>query len=141
MNAVTVSQPYASLIADGTRWIENRTWYTGHRGLLAIRAGKGTQYVTAAQLTKFPNGCIVAVARLVACVNLAQLNAGAVNHDLERSGITRDQLLAHQHTQGPWCWVLKDIRKLPVPHRCNGSQGLWDTPPWFTVPLINNQEF
>lgn len=45
MKALTISQPYASLIANGEKWIENRRWETLYRGKLAIHAGKGTQYL------------------------------------------------------------------------------------------------
>ena len=45
MKALTVSQPYASMIGP-EKWVENRRWYTPYRGRLAIHAGKGTQYLT-----------------------------------------------------------------------------------------------
>lgn len=46
MKALTISQPFASLIASGEKWIENRIWYTSYRGPLAIHAGKGLQYLS-----------------------------------------------------------------------------------------------
>jgi len=36
MKALTISQPYASLIVSGKKWVENRTWGTSYRGMLAI---------------------------------------------------------------------------------------------------------
>lgn len=41
MKALTISQPYASLIARGEKFVENRRWPTPYRGPLAIHAGKG----------------------------------------------------------------------------------------------------
>jgi hypothetical protein len=35
-------------------------------------------------------------------------------------------VLDHPHTEGPWCWVLRDVRKLDEPVPCSGKQGLWD---------------
>ena len=72
MKALTISQPYASLIANGEKWVENRTWETKYRGPLAIHAGKGTQYLTRRELATYLSGCIIAVAELVACVNIAR---------------------------------------------------------------------
>jgi hypothetical protein len=70
MKALTVFQPYASLIAFGSKWVENRSWPTSYRGPLAIHAGKGTQYLTKSQLAGYPTGCVLAVVELAACVEL-----------------------------------------------------------------------
>jgi hypothetical protein len=125
MKALTISQPYASLIANGEKWVENRCWGTHYRGPLAIHAGKGTQYLTRQQLATYPSGCIIAVAELVACINIAR--GRRFDRMTEISpGITIDDVLKHEHTEGPWCWVLSDINQLCEPIRCNGIQGLWD---------------
>lgn len=36
--ALSVRQPWASLIVAGIKTVENRSWYTNHRGLLLIHA-------------------------------------------------------------------------------------------------------
>jgi len=41
MKVLSVRQPWAYLIVAGYKDIENRTWYTGHRGPLLIQASKG----------------------------------------------------------------------------------------------------
>lgn len=40
MKAITLYQPYASLVACGVKTIETRSWGTGYRGVLAIHAAK-----------------------------------------------------------------------------------------------------
>ncbi|MEU0468957.1 ASCH domain-containing protein [Amycolatopsis sp. NPDC006131] len=46
MKAITVRQPWAWAIAKGYKPIENRTWSTDHRGLIAIHAAaKSVSYV------------------------------------------------------------------------------------------------
>lgn len=40
MKAITLSQPWASLVALGVKTIETRSWGTTYRGPLAIHAGK-----------------------------------------------------------------------------------------------------
>lgn len=40
MKALTIKQPYASLIVEGIKDIENRTWKTNYRGRILIHAGK-----------------------------------------------------------------------------------------------------
>ncbi len=39
MKALTLQQPWATLIAEGHKRVENRTWQTAYRGPLAIHAG------------------------------------------------------------------------------------------------------
>lgn len=36
------------------------------------------------------------------------------------------QLADRAHCFGPWCWVLTDVRRLPVPVPWRGAQGLWE---------------
>ncbi len=39
MNAITIIEPWASLIADRKKHIETRPWGTAYRGPIAIHAG------------------------------------------------------------------------------------------------------
>lgn len=39
MKAITIKQPYAQLICEGVKDIENRTWKTNYRGRVLIHAG------------------------------------------------------------------------------------------------------
>lgn len=41
MKAITLTQPWASLVACGAKKIETRSWRTHHRGWIAIHAAKG----------------------------------------------------------------------------------------------------
>lgn len=41
MKAITIKQPFASLIAAGLKEYEFRTWKTKYRGEILIHAGKG----------------------------------------------------------------------------------------------------
>lgn len=132
MKALTVSQPYASLIARGAKFVENRNWATGYRGALAIHAGKGSRYLSREELARYPTGAVVVVARLRACLLLADLRDawanGQLNESLRRDGIGPDfcrKILQHEHTEGPWCWVLSDVRPIE-PIVATGKQGLWE---------------
>lgn len=125
MKALTISQPFASLIADGEKWIENRTWGTNHVGMLAIHAGKGLHYLTRGELKKYPQG-IVATCNLVACFRLEDVGQLHVRQMLMQYGLCADDILDHTHTEGPWCWLLRNVRKLEKPVPCRGAQGLWE---------------
>lgn len=118
MKALTICQPYAHLIAIGEKPIENRTWETPYRGPLAIHAGRSRDWMDAGDALRYPDlvfGAVVAVARLVACLSIARASWPAPFQDL----------LEHEHANGPWCWILADVRRLKRPVYCRGAQGLW----------------
>jgi len=124
--ALTISQPFASLIADGAKWVENRRWNCSYRGPLAIHAGKGNQYLTAQELKQYPTGAVLALVDIVACVQLQGAQGGLHDVDkMENAGIMFDQLLRHEHAEGPFCFVLQNVRKYREPIPCRGAQGLW----------------
>lgn len=127
MKALTISQPFATLIRDGMKFVENRRWGTKYRGPLAIHAGKGRQYLTAEELAEHPTGAVIATAVLVACMPLDSMRRIGRGCRVGRTQFTIGQLLDHEHTEGPWCWVLDDVHPCqPTPWK--GAQGLWDFP-------------
>lgn len=128
MKCLTISQPFASLIADGEKWIENRRWPTNYRGMLAIHAGKGMQYLDRDELVAYPTGCIVAIARLTACKELAVLDMTRAHEKPHGCSRTISQILQHQYTEGPFCWVLEDVLKLETSIAYRGAQGLFEVP-------------
>jgi len=125
MEALTICQPYAHLIAIGEKWVETRTWGTDYRGPLAIHAGKGRQYLEDGDDQAYPDmvfGAIVATAELNACVRLADLPG------LARRFPGWLRILDHPHTKGPWCWVFRRVRRITPPITINGQRGLWLLP-------------
>lgn len=114
MKAVTVRQPWATLIAVGAKRVETRSWATRHRGVLAVRAAKAfpgearrlcwykplysplsdagcvrINYRYQAVPEKevcLPLGAIVAVVELVACWRLTESAIYSVPCDVTRWG-------------------------------------------------------
>ena len=88
MKAITIKQPWASLIVEGIKDIENRTWKTNFRGRVLIHAGMARQrsmqlLLTTEQLIEkgkrldmyktdfdvsFPKGVIIGSVEIVDCV-------------------------------------------------------------------------
>lgn len=126
MPALTISQPFASLIAGGEKFVENRTWATRYRGPVAIHAGSGTQYLTPKELQEYPTGCVIAVARLLACMPLAGMRQLSRRQRIPAAGsLTLGDVLDHEHTEGPQCWIFDAVRVLETPLKCPGQRGLW----------------
>jgi hypothetical protein len=126
MRAITISQPWASTISDGKKFVENRTWPTLHRGPLAIHAGKGSKYMTARQIreSEMPFASVIATCTLDACIYLNWPDKRI--EDGLPSWLTLQEFYNHRHTEGPWCWVLGNVKKLELPIPAKGFQGIWN---------------
>jgi hypothetical protein len=120
MKILTVHQPYAELIASGEKPIENRTWAAPYRGPLLIHAGKSRDMLDDGDERRYPGmpfGAVVAVARLTHCFRIT-------DQWPPKWAPLRD----HEHANGPWCWILEDVRRLNQPITWRGLQGLTDAP-------------
>ena len=131
MKALTLIQPWASLIAAGVKTDETRGHRTSHRGEIAIHAGlKASPDIAPEPLTSLvfgldweghlPRGAVVAVADVVACITTAEASRTS----------TRSNLRCGNFSAGRHAWRLLNIRPLWTPVPARGMQGLWAwTPP------------
>jgi hypothetical protein len=128
MNALTLTQPWATLVALGHKRVETRSWSTSYTGPLAIHAAKGFPRIArdfaAAERTlgrvpeRMPLSAIVATCVLVAC-RPTEVVA------LRISGLER---YLGDYTSGRWAFELGDIQELLEPVFCRGMLGLWTLP-------------
>jgi hypothetical protein len=123
VKALTLHQPWASLIAEGVKRYETRAWTTRYRGPIAIHAGLRTVPGVGHGL---PHGCIVAIADLVDVLPSDQVTADVV------------QRCVGDLAPGRYAWVLDDVRKLDLPIHCGGAQGLWQVAP-AVASLLHDQ--
>ncbi len=74
MKAITIKQPWATLIAKGYKEYEFRTWKTKYRGEILIHAGKGIDKKAMKRFEnlnlEYPQGCIIAKANLTDCIKV-----------------------------------------------------------------------
>lgn len=153
MKALSLWQPWATLVALGEKKIETRAWSTTYRGPLAIHAAKnfpsdarrlcGLEEPFKSTLLKarfnvtgplkadfMPLGVIVAVCELVAIDStnniLPQLRAWKKGRDYW--DLTSQERAFGDYSADRFAWFLKDIRPLKTPVPCKGMQGLWAVP-------------
>ena len=151
MKALTLWQPWASLIALGEKKIETRSWQTTYRGTLAIHASqKMTRemkllcarepfYSAIACYTglvpgdELPLGAIVAVCELRNVLMPARNANGyyVIGHvgSNDFAYITEPELSFGDYTPGRYAWMLENVVLLDVPVVCRGAHGLWDVSP------------
>jgi len=141
--AVSLHQPWATMIAIGRKTFETRSWPTRHRGPLAIHAarrlegenidrilggeafdllGRAYQHLLLDELTsrRYPLGAIVAVANVVDCIRVGEETPPADPGTIE--------YCLGDYTAGRYAWRLEDVQPLKTPVACRGAQGLWDVP-------------
>ncbi len=76
MKALTIKQPWATLIMQGDKRFEFRSWQTKYRGELLIHAGKNVDKEALKRLAKYlpkelPYGKILGKVNLVDCVKVS----------------------------------------------------------------------
>ena len=124
--ALSIRQPWASLILLAGKDIENRTWEARVRGPILIHAAKSMTIREYAEAMTF--------ARAVASWEIADLDDSLHPENLPRGGIIGSVNLAaclHRSPspwfQGPYGFALRDPKLLPfVPIR--GQLGFFDVP-------------
>lgn len=155
MKALTLTQPWATLVAIGAKRIETRGWKTNYRGPLAIHAALdkyNDEYLlqrlepfysaltTAGIVSRLqvPLGGVVATCQLVSVVETRQLLARPV-YEWEGPGgrmynyeLTDTERVFGDYTPGRYAWLLDDVYKMSVPVMARGALGLWEWTP--TVP-------
>lgn len=157
MKALTIHQPFASLIAAGAKHFETRSWPTKYRGKIAIHAAKKpyshfdyscTFYnaVNSAGITELPYGVIVATAELIDVWQIMKLNGnaallykqtpqGELFDDQPRPIIDGNEYLFGRYLDCCYAWELQNVKKLDKPIPARGQQGLWN---WSTCDYCKN---
>ncbi|MEZ2278083.1 MAG: ASCH domain-containing protein [Microcoleus sp.] len=130
--ALTLWQPWASLIAEEVKRVETRSWLTDYRGPIAIHAAK--RNINPGDFThlrnllpdediwtprgncEFPLGVVVAIANLIDCV---EITPEFIAQQSEQ------ELKCGDWTPGRFAWVLEIIRTVVPPIEASGGQKIW----------------
>lgn len=150
MKALSLTQPWASLVALGAKQIETRSWSTAHRGELAIHAAKGfprwaRQLCSASPFYeplagaglipdaghRLPLGAIVAVVDVRDVLPTDEIMRLWLSH---RVGTVWNWHEQREHEFGDYAdgrygWRFGRVRRLMEPVSCCGHLGLWTVPP------------
>jgi hypothetical protein len=148
MKALTLTQPWATLVAIGAKTIETRSWGTKYRGPLAIHAAKGFPkaarqftlericYETVrvhsqprrGEAAAYPLGVVVCTCHLVACKLIVEtrLQLGPCADAARMLPPREPELSFGNYSPGRWAWILEDVQPLDKPISAKGSLGLWE---------------
>ncbi|HXI41622.1 MAG TPA: ASCH domain-containing protein [Bryobacteraceae bacterium] len=148
MKALTLWQPWASLVALGEKRIETRCWSTKYRGHLAIHAAAKTpaflgasrhteQFI--AELADVLNVRISAVPCAVAELPRSAVLCIVELCSIEETTRCREILCERErifgnYEDGRYAWALEMVEKLEPPIPAKGNRLLWN---WNEVSVVS----
>lgn len=145
LRALTMTQPWATLVAIGENTIETRSWSTSYRGPLAIHTAKAfpadaralcrvfpyNQTLAAAgyaDASELPTGSVIAVAQLDDVMRFERATLAEVRVRSRRGLLPRHEADFGDFSAGRFGFVLSHVRRLRTPVPARGMLGLWKVP-------------
>lgn len=124
MKALSLWQPWASLIADNRKRIETRSWRPPEFLVgqwLAIHATKRVEADFAREcgyaLEVIPRGALVACAYLEGWIRFNPQNTEHISDEEKKFG---------DFEEGRFGWLFSEVRRLSQPIAVRGAQGIFD---------------
>lgn len=144
MKALTLYQPWATLVITGAKRIETRSWATLHTRPILIHASArmDDRFISLLDDPHFrdafaaagyewghwseaygdlPFGAIIGRTTIDRCVQVNDVTT----RSLDRSSA---ELAFGDFTPGRWMWFLRNTELLRTPVPCRGRQRLWNVP-------------
>ena len=136
MKALTLYDPWATLVVLGEKQYETRSWSTSYRGPLAIHVSKSFTGEMAdlchtepfrsvlVELEDWPRlGCIIGTVELERCWRMDKYRGPEFLPE-----VSEKERAFGDWSYGRWAWPLSSPRLLAAPIPCRGHQGLWTVP-------------
>ena len=127
IKAITLWQPWASLMAHSKKKIETRSWPTKYRGPLAIHSSKRPMGIHIfpmydfSDIPDYPLGVVVGVCDLVDCVST---NAKLV--ESRSIKIPDQEFHLGNYLPDRYMWITDNMKIFEDPIPARGRQGLWE---------------
>ena len=124
MKALTIKQPWATLIMQGNKRFEFRSWQTKYRGDLLIHAGKGIDKEAMKRLAKYlpeelPYGKILGKVRLVDCIKMSPEFKELLLKE-------NKDIYTKSSFQEKYGWQVTDVEVYEKPIEAKGHLSLWE---------------
>lgn len=124
MKVLTIKQPWATLIMQGNKKFEFRSWQTKYRGDLLIHAGKGIDKEAMVRLKKYlpedlPLGKILGRVKLVDCIKMSP----EIKEMLLKEN---DEIYTKSSFKENYGWQVTDVEVFDKPIDAKGHLSLWE---------------
>lgn len=131
MKTLTIKQPFATLIVEGLKEYEFRTWKTNYRGEILIHAGKAVDKKAMKKYEylglEYPKGCIIGKATITDCI---KIDDDARKKLKEKNSIIYSNIIDNKDWNG-YGFKLENVEKLENIEVC-GKLSFWE----FDYPQI-----
>ncbi len=123
MKVLSIKEPWATLIINGCKQYEFRSWKTNYRGKILIHASKSIEKKNIIRFSDlklhYNPGFIIGEAEIVDCI--------PVTREFENDLIRENELVygATRNRDG-YAWKLKNVKILDNPIEAKGRLGLWE---------------
>ena len=122
MKVLTLKQPWATLVAEGIKKYEFRSWKTNYRGKVLIHAGSG---VDKKELDRFknlnleyPSKRIIAEVEIEDCLEL--------DDELNNKIISENNIAYGKKYRTGYAWKIGNVKKIKSNKEIKGKLGLWN---------------
>ena len=141
MKAITLHQPYATLMAIGAKTFETRSWKTGHIGPIAVHAAKTREndglfwYEPIATMLKqygysnpdeLPYGKVVSIHVMRACFPTPAVAGTSVTYGVLTIPPEWPESRFGFYGPGRYAWHMPLLEMLDPPIAVRARQGLWN---------------
>lgn len=125
MKTLTINQPFATLIVEGLKEYEFRTWKTNYRGEILIHAGKSVDKKAMKKYEylglEYPKSCIIGKATITDCIKIDD-NARKILK--EKNSIIYSNIIDNKDWNG-YGFKLENVEKLENIEVC-GKLSFWE---------------
>ena len=136
MKALSVRQPWARFIAEGSKTVEVRTWRTPYRGPLLI-CSSSRQDPSFDKLEK--DICPLGVAFCV--VDLCDIVQMSAAHVKAAYPCDNEDMWADADFKGQYAWLLENPRIVVAPFAVKGKLNFFEVTPPPNFELVPSDEF
>ena len=120
MKALTIKEPWASLIVQGFKKYEFRSWKTNYRGKVLIHAGLSKENIEKYKdyNLDISSGEIIGEAYITGCI--------LVDEKLDKSLRKIDEKVYGNNHVGLYAFKLENVKKYNKKIKAKGNLGLWN---------------
>ena len=116
---LTIKNPWATLIVDGYKKYEFRSWKTNYRGKILIHSSIGVEKNKQEKFNlNCVDGAIIGEADLVDCI--------LVDDNFDNELRNTDAIVYGSNHVGTYAWKLENVKKYDKPIFIKGKLGLWN---------------
>lgn len=123
MKVLTIKQPWATLIIEGYKKYEFRSWKTKYRGKILIHAGLSLEKEANERFKEYnlnhEYGCIIGEAEITDCILVDE----KFNNELRK---INPLVYARSNHVETYAWKLENVKKYKNPIYVKGKLGLWN---------------